>query len=242
MILTKSSLNNFPDWLTQARNDGAFALIDKYAGWTSFDVVAKLRRLVRIRKIGHTGTLDPLATGLLILCFNRFTKKINEFTNLGKNYSAVIKLGATTPSDDREKEEENLCDISQISDDDIKNTLNGFRGKIEQLPPIYSAKWQNGERLYHFARDGREVDIKPVEVEISELYLLKIEKPFIEIDVQCSKGTYIRAIARDIGKNLGCGAYLFDLRRTHIGDYNVEDALTIDDFKELTTETENESL
>jgi tRNA pseudouridine55 synthase len=233
MILTKNSINKFEEWLTAARETGAMLLIDKDLDWTSFDVVAKLRNLLKIKKIGHAGTLDPLASGLLIVCCGKFTKKINEFQGLDKIYSAKIKLGATTETDDSEKPEENIKDISSVSESDIDNVCRTFEGEILQTPPKYSAKKVNGKRLYKLARKGIDVDIKPVKVFVEYIKVSNIGLPYFEAEIKCSKGTYIRALARDIGDKLNTGAYLAALRRTSIGDFSVENALTISEIEQL---------
>lgn len=232
-FLTKNSSRNFAEWIETVREDGAFALIDKDKDWTSFDVVAKLRNLVRIKKTGHAGTLDPLATGLLILAFGKATKRLQNYVATEKEYYAKVKLGAVTKTDDSEADEENILDISDIIEDDIISAVNSFIGKIQQIPPMYSAKKVKGQRLYKLARKNMEVEIAPSDVEIFSIENIKINKPYVEFLVKCSKGTYIRALARDIGAKLGCGGYLFDLRRTAIGEYKVGDALKIEEFSEL---------
>jgi tRNA pseudouridine55 synthase len=230
MLLNKTTFPEISKWLEIARLDGASALIDKPLGWTSFDVIAKLRRLTNIKKIGHAGTLDPLATGLLIVCLGKATKTIVNYQDLGKSYSAVIKIGATTATDDSEAEEENITDISNVNESSIIEAFKSFRGVIEQVPPKYSAKKVDGKRLYKLARKNIEVEIKPVSIEIQSLDIININLPYISFDVKCSKGTYIRSIARDIGAKLGIGAYLSSLRRISIGDYHVDSAVGLDDI------------
>ncbi len=233
MILTKSNKDNFSFWLKEAKSTGAVALIDKSTDWTSFDVIGKLRPLLNIKKIGHAGTLDPLATGLLILCFGKATKTIVNYQNLPKKYSGVIKLGATTKTDDSEGEEENITDSSHITHEMVNKVLPEYTGKIMQKPPIFSAKKVKGKRLYKLARKNQEIEIEAVEVEIHTLKMNSFDNPLIDIEVECSKGTYIRALARDIGNTLETGGYLLALRRTDIGEYNVAEALTISDMVEL---------
>lgn len=230
MILTNNPLLKYDEWLDQAKIDGSVALIDKFTDWTSFDVIAKLRRLTGIKKIGHAGTLDPLATGLLIVCFGKATKTINHYQDMTKSYKGRIKIGAITKSFDRAYPEENQLTLDSISEQLLSETLKKFFGKISQIPPSFSAKKIDGVRQYKLARMGIEKELKAVEVEIYDLKLLDINLPFFDIEVACSKGTYIRALARDIGIELGTGGYLYELRRTAIGDHNVIDALTIDDF------------
>ena len=232
-FLTKMNASKFPGWLKDVRENGAFALIDKDKDWTSFDVVAKLRNLVRIKKTGHAGTLDPLATGLLIIGFGKATKLLSEYVATEKEYVAGIKLGAVTKTDDAEADEENICDTGHLSEDEIIKCLNGFIGAIDQVPPMFSAKKIKGQRLYKLARKNQEVEIEPVKVEIFSIENISINNPFVTFTVKCSKGTYIRSLARDIGKKLGCGGYLFDLRRTAIGEYQVADALKIKEFSDL---------
>ncbi|MDQ1265312.1 MAG: tRNA pseudouridine55 synthase [Bacteroidota bacterium] len=232
MILEKATLNNFSDWLEEANSIGAEVLIDKDLSWTSFDVVAKLRGLLKIKKIGHAGTLDPLASGLLIVCLGKSTKRISDFQNLPKKYIGFIKLGATTRTDDSEAPEDNIMSVDGLKEDSIFQIFDGFTGKILQVPPIFSAKKINGKALYKIARKHQEseIDIKPVEVEVYSIKPLKIELPYVELEVECSKGTYIRSLARDIGAALGCGGYLAGLRRTAIGDFSVQNALKINEI------------
>ncbi len=233
MLLSKNSINQFEEWLNTARDTGGMLLIDKDLNWTSFDVIAKLRNLFKIKKIGHAGTLDPLASGLLIVCCGKFTKRINEFQGLDKTYLAKIKLGATTETDDSEKPEENIRDYSFVTGTNIDDVCRSFEGEIMQTPPKYSAKKVKGKRLYKLARKGIDVDIKPVKVFVEYIKVLSRDLPYFETEIKCSKGTYIRALARDIGEQLNTGAYLAALRRTAIGDFSVNDALTISDIEQL---------
>lgn len=235
MFLDKTSVSSFNEWIELANLSGGALLIDKDLKWTSFDVIAKLRNLLKIRKIGHAGTLDPLATGLLIICCGKATKSINQFQGLNKTYLAKIKIGATTETDDSEKDEENIKDYSFVTKDDIINACKSFEGQILQRPPAYSAKKVKGKRLYQLARQGIKVEIEPVEVFVDYIKILNIELPNIDIEVKCSKGTYIRALARDIGEKLGTGAYLASLRRIKIGDYSIEKALKITEIQKLIT-------
>ncbi|MDH5596762.1 MAG: tRNA pseudouridine(55) synthase TruB [Candidatus Peregrinibacteria bacterium] len=204
-------------------------LIDKPSGWTSFDVVAKIRNKLGVKKVGHSGTLDPMATGLLILCVGKATKQIQEMIGFDKEYIAEITLGATTNTDDAEGEIKK-SDISKLINlDDIETVLEKFRGEIEQVPPQFSAKKIKGQRAYAMARKGQEVKLEPVKITIHELELLNYQWPVLSIRVLSSKGTYIRALARDIGRELGCGAYLSALERTKIGPYNLSQAQQIAD-------------
>ncbi len=202
---------------------GALLLIDKPKDWTSFDVVKKVKFSIG-EKVGHAGTLDPLATGLLILATGKFTKRLTELTHLGKTYTGIIKMGATTPSFDRETEEENIRDCGHISEEMILNAARKFDGDIWQLPPMFSAVKRKGKRLYKYARKGEEVEIAPRNVLIDHFTIESVNGALIEFEIKCSKGTYIRSIANDLGKELGVGAYLHDLRRTAIGKFSVQDA------------------
>ena len=233
MFLTRNNTEKYPEWLENATINGSFALIDKEKDWTSFDVVAKLRNLTKVKKVGHTGTLDPLATGLLIICFGKGTKKANEFMNLPKKYNAKIKLGATTKTDDAEAEEENIKQVPDLSHEELSSVLKNFTGKIKQVPPMFSAKRVKGERLYKMARKNFTLVLEPVDIEIYSISNLDVSLPYITFDVECSKGTYIRSLARDIGKDLETGGYLAELRRLSIGEYNISDALRVNEFVEL---------
>ena len=209
--------------------NGEILLIDKPRGWSSFDVVRKLKKGVNA-KIGHAGTLDPLATGLMILATGPFTKKISEFQDMTKEYTGTIFLGATTASFDRETEPEDLMDISGINEEGIINAAKTFVGKILQVPPAFSAIKIDGKRSYKLARKGKAPEMKARELEILEFEITKIELPLVYFKVVCSKGTYIRSLANDFGKLLGVGAYLYDLCRTKIGDSKLEDAWQVDEL------------
>lgn len=217
--------------------EGQVLLIDKPLNWTSFQVVNKMRWLIRQQfdikkiKVGHAGTLDPLATGLLIICTGKFTKKIDTYQAQEKEYTGTFTLGATTPSYDLETEIDQTFDISGISSESIKETVNQFLGEIQQQPPVFSALKKDGKRLYEFARNGEEVDIPFRSVTISEFEITNIDLPKVDFRVVCSKGTYIRSLANDFGKALDNGAHLSELRRTRIGDFSVEGALNMSDFE-----------
>jgi len=213
--------------------NGGFCLIDKDLDWTSFDVCGKIRRITHVKKVGHAGTLDPFATGLLILAIGGATKEISNFQDLNKTYAGSIKIGCTTKTFDCESEEENHKDFSFVTEKQILNDKNLFLGKILQVPPIYSAKKVKGKALYQYARKNQEVEIKPNEVEIYKFEIKDIKLPIIDFEVECSKGTYIRSLAKDFGDKLGCGAYLSSLRRTAIGRFSVENALKIQEFQAL---------
>ena len=218
--------------------NGQVLLIDKPLEWTSFQAVNKLRWAIRkaynIKKIkvGHAGTLDPLATGLLIICTGKMTKQINSFQGQEKEYTGTIALGSTTASYDLETEINATFPTQHITNDLIHKTTKQFTGKIMQYPPVFSAIKKDGKRLYEFARQGEDVEIKAREIEISEFEITKIENLNIDFRVVCSKGTYIRSLAHDFGKALDSGAHLSVLRRTRIGTYKVEDGPTPNDFIE----------
>lgn len=210
--------------------EGKIFLIDKPLDWTSFDVVNKIRWNIRKAynlkkiKVGHAGTLDPKATGLLIICTGKFTKRIDEIQAESKVYTGTIKLGVTTPTYDTESEENQTYSTNHITEELIHETTREFIGEIDQLPPAHSAVKVDGKRLYELARAGKEVELKPRRISIYEFRITKIEMPFVEFEVHCGKGTYIRSLAHDFGKALNSGGYLTTLRRTKIGEYSVEDA------------------
>jgi tRNA pseudouridine55 synthase len=212
--------------------EGQILLIDKPLQWTSFDVIRKIRHLIRVKKVGHAGTLDPLATGLLIICTGKFTKKINEYMAREKEYTGTITLGATTPTYDLESKPENFRLLENISEEKIKNTKNSFLGEIMQVPPAHSAIKVEGKRVYELARKGKEVKLEPRKVCIKEFAITAIELPAVHFRVVCSTGTYIRSLANDFGEALTCGAYLSNLRRTRIGEFKVEDSLSIHGFED----------
>jgi tRNA pseudouridine55 synthase len=210
---------------------GKVLLIDKPLTWTSFDAVKKVRILTKISKVGHAGTLDPLATGLLIICTGKFTKKINEYMAREKEYTGSFHLGAVTPTYDKESQPEQLKDISGITEEMIRAATAAFTGEIEQVPPIHSAIKQDGIPVYKLARKGKEVKLEPRKVTISEFTITDIKLPEVYFKVVCTTGTYIRSLANDFGASLGCGAYLSSLRRTRIGEFKVEDAMSIQEFE-----------
>jgi len=205
-------------------------LVNKPLTWTSFNVVNKLRYKLKIKKIGHAGTLDPLATGLLILCTGKMTKRIEEFVGQEKEYTGKFVIGQTTPSFDLETEVTEAKDISGITEENIRTAVNKFVGLIDQTPPAHSAIWVNGQRSYDLVRKGKEVELKSRQVMVSEFEITRIEKPEIYFRIVCSKGTYIRSLARDLGEALGVGAYLGELCRTRIGEFRLEDAKTIEEI------------
>lgn len=223
---------------TEFFQNGQVILIDKPLRWSSFDVVNKLRYTIRKKfnikkiKVGHAGTLDPLATGLLIICTGKFTKKINEYQGLPKEYTGSIQLGATTPSYDLETEINHTFPTKHITDKLIRETTPQFIGEIQQKPPIFSAVKKDGKRLYEIARKGGSVEIPSRLVTIYEFEITKINLPNLDFRVLCSKGTYIRSLANDFGKALDSGGHLTALRRTKIGDFSVEKAISPENFVE----------
>ncbi len=206
-------------------------LIKKPFKWTSFDVVNKLRYKLGIKKIGHAGTLDPLATGLLIICSGKMTKQIEQYQGMEKEYIGKFIIGQTTPSYDLETEVSPATDCTHITESAIKEATLPFIGTILQVPPIYSAIKVDGKRAYSLARSGQEAELRPREVVVYEYEITKIAIPEISFRIVCSKGTYIRSLARDFGLALGVGAYLSELCRTRIGDFKLEDALTLDEVE-----------
>jgi tRNA pseudouridine55 synthase len=216
--------------------EGEVLLFDKPFRWTSFDLVRKIRAKIKRHlgkskiKVGHAGTLDPLATGLMIICTGKKTKEIEKFQATKKEYIANIYLGATTPSFDLETKVDQTYSIEHITEELVENTLKNFIGKQEQIPPVYSAKRVDGQRAYKKARKGVSVEMKPSVIEIYHIDLLDFILPEICIKISCSKGTYIRSLANDIGTALNSGAYLSKLRRTKIGDFNIEEAMKVEDF------------
>jgi tRNA pseudouridine55 synthase len=216
---------------TNIFESGELLLINKPLHWTSFDAVNKIRNLVRVKKVGHAGTLDPLATGLLIICTGKFTKKINEYQAQEKEYTGTFTLGSTTPTYDLESEPENFNPIEKLSEQEIRSATKNFIGEIFQVPPAHSAIKLDGKRVYELARQGKEVKLNPRKVIISEFEIEKIALPLIHFRVVCSTGTYIRSLANDFGVALGCGAYLSSLCRTRIGNFLLNDALTPEEFE-----------
>ena len=217
---------------------GGILLIDKPLEWTSFDVVNKIRNAIKRKhgkrlKVGHAGTLDPLASGLLIVCTGSFTKKINEFQDLEKEYEGVFVLGATRPSYDKETEIDATFSIQGITEDAIRKAALKFIGEIDQVPPVYSAIKVDGKRAYESARKGKELEMQARKVSIKAFEITKVELPSVHFKVICSKGTYIRSLARDFGAALGCGAYLDALIRTGIGHFKLNKALSIKEAEYL---------
>jgi tRNA pseudouridine55 synthase len=211
--------------------EGRVLLIDKPLTWTSFDAVKKVRILTRISKVGHAGTLDPLATGLLIICTGKFTKRINEYMAREKEYTGSFTLGAVTPTYDRESEPVDHKPFEHLTPDDIHRATLPFIGEILQVPPIHSAIKQDGKPAYQLARKGREVKMEPRRVTISAFEITAVELPVVRFRVVCTTGTYIRSLAFDLGQALGCGAYLSGLCRTRIGEFTLAQAQSLEEFR-----------
>lgn len=218
--------------------NGEVLLFDKNYDWTSFDLVNRVRYLlcrklgVKKLKVGHAGTLDPLATGLMILCTGKSTKMIDTYQAEEKEYIATLKLGATTPSFDMETEEDSVNDASFVTTELLRQAMQKFTGEIAQVPPVFSAVKIEGKRAFSYARKGETPDMPAKTIIIREMELLQFNLPLVKIRVVCSKGTYIRALARDLGIELGCGAYLTALQRTRIGRFSLSEAMTVDFFSE----------
>jgi len=216
--------------------DGAVLYIDKPLTWTSFDVVNKIRKSLKYNlgiqkiKVGHAGTLDPLASGLVIICTGKATKQIMQYQDMDKAYTAQVRLGATTPSFDLETDVDLTFPWEHITPEKIEQALVQLSGNQEQMPPLYSAKSVDGKRAYAMARKGKQVKLKPQQVHISLLKLLSAELPDLSLQIDCSKGTYIRSLARDLGTMLDSGAHLTGLRRTRIGPYHVDQAISVENF------------
>lgn len=211
-------------------SEGQILLIDKPLTWTSFDVVKKLRYALKVKKIGHAGTLDPLATGLLLIGTGKFTKKLNELQGLDKTYTGVFGLGKTTPSFDLEMDFDSEKDISHLTETDLQNAAKKLTGNLQQIPPAHSAIRIKGERAYVKARQNKQVVLDPRSVQVYQFDILKIDFPDVHFIISCSKGTYIRSMARDFGEILGVGAHLKSLRRTRIGEYDVQHAENLAEF------------
>lgn len=218
--------------------EGEVLYINKPLHWTSFDVVNKTRNILRHSlgvkkiKVGHAGTLDPLATGVMILCTGKATKTIDSYLHKDKEYIATIKLGATTPSFDAETEENATFSTTHITRELVENTLKNFIGNIDQVPPLYSAIRIDGTRAYELARKDKDVAIKPRKVRIDAIELLDFELPYMKIKIACSKGTYIRSLANDIGAALQSGGYVSSLQRTKVGDVTIDDCISIESFQD----------
>jgi tRNA pseudouridine55 synthase len=211
--------------------EGRILLINKPLNWTSFDVVNKLRYKLKTKKIGHAGTLDPLATGLLIICTGKMTKRIDGYQAKEKEYTGHFVIGQTTPSHDLETEVSQPTDVSSVTDEQLISEAKKFIGEIQQIPPLHSAIKVDGKRAYKLARQGSDLELKPRTVTVSTFEIISIQKPIVTFRIVCSKGTYIRSLARDFGNAVGTGAYLGSLCRTRIGDFLLSDAKTLEQIE-----------
>ncbi len=245
-ILTHSLVMTNPMHMSPSSNysledfkEGQLLLIDKPLGWTSFQVVNKVRWLIRSQykikkiKVGHAGTLDPLATGLLIICMGKMTKQIDTYQGLPKTYTGTFEIGTTTPSYDKETSVDQHYPTAHITAELLEQTRQSFLGEQAQTPPIFSAIKKDGERLYNIARKGQMTDIPSRQINIHTFELTKLDLPLIDFKVRCSKGTFIRSLAHDFGQRLQSGAHLAALRRTAIGDYSVDDAISVEQFEKM---------
>lgn len=228
--------------MKSAGNLGEVLLVDKPPGWTSHDVVEKLRRMLRVKKVGHAGTLDPRATGLLVMVTGSMTKRLPTLINLEKEYMSTMVIGARTPSFDSETEIFERKDYSHVTEAQIQDVVRAYVGEITQVPPLYSAVKHKGMPLYKYARKGKEVERRPRRVIISVLELIEFAPPEVRFRVVCSKGTYIRALVEDIGRSLGCGAYLKSLTRTRVGSFSLGQAFTIPELEALCARSSKASL
>lgn len=229
MIITRQTKQINPTDVSE----GIVLLIDKGQSKTSFNVISAVRRKFNIKKVGHAGTLDPMATGLLIVCTGKRTKEIYKYQDERKVYEGSITLGITTPSMDGETEPSIVQAFEYVTEDQIDKVRKDFLGEINQIPPMYSALKHKGKSLYKYARKGINIERKPRKVTIYNFIIKSIKLPEINFEIECSKGTYIRVIANDFGEKLGCGAYLSSLRRTQIGNYSVKDSLTINELNQI---------
>lgn len=236
MVLFVSIMSSYRNLSKNSIEEGEVFLIDKPLNYTSFQVVKKLRNILKNKfnlnklKVGHAGTLDPLASGLLIICTGRMTKQISDFQNLDKEYVGTMSIGSTTPSYDLETKIDRTFSTDHINENLLNKIKDNFIGTIDQVPPIFSAVKKNGKRLYKYAREGKNIDIKSKKVTINKFDLKHIYIPKIDFEVNCSKGTYIRSLINDFGRDLNSGAHLVSLRRTKIGSFSINNSITIDEF------------
>ncbi len=210
--------------------------VNKPSGVTSHDVIQRLRQILHIRRIGHTGTLDPSASGVLLACVGRATKVVQFLTEYDKEYEAVIKLGITTETYDGEGKVTEIKENFKISPGQIRKAIDSFKGKIWQVPPLHSAIKYKGKKLYQYARAKKRVEVKKREVEIKDIDVIDINIPYVKLRISCSKGTYIRSLAFDLGEKLGCGAYLFSLQRTRVGPFKLQEALGLEKISDVEDE------
>jgi tRNA pseudouridine55 synthase len=218
--------------MMQLSEEGLLLVVDKPAGWTSFDVVARVRRLASVRKVGHAGTLDPFATGVLLLLLGKMTRQQDRLMAGEKEYLLTARLGRTADSHDVTGKLTGTSTLAGVEQQSIEAALEQFRGVIQQVPPMHSALKVNGQRLYKLAHKGKSIERKPRQVEINRLQLRSWQPPRLELEVTCGKGTYIRSLVRDLGRALGCGAFVETLVRTRVGEYRIADALTLDELEQ----------
>lgn len=232
----------FAEWASRARTDGAVAYLDKPEGWTSFDCVARLRSTLKQRRVGHAGTLDPLATGVLVICLGKATKAVLQYQETTKTYTVVGKLGATTPTDDRGSAEEvnpqATIRMQEISAPEIADALQEFVGEQVQIPPTYSAIKHSGKPQYTLARNGREFVVRPRIISIYSITDVTVSLPFVSLTMECSSGTYVRSVIRDLGAKLGVGGYVWQLRRTRVGEVYERQTITMQTYNTLVTTSE----
>jgi len=240
MKFTNRIITNRTNDLSEADfSEGEIILVDKPSGLTSFQVVNKIRKIIDVKKVGHSGTLDPMASGLMIICTGKKTKVMEQFINSNKTYAGIIRLGLKSDSMDLETECTEKPLPKDVDEKKILSVRDEFLGEIEQTPPMYSAVKINGKKLYNLARKGKTIDRIPRKVLIEKFEIEKINLPDLEFTITCSKGTYIRVIANDFGEKLGCGGILAELRRTKIGDFDVSDALKLNEFSSQIFSLEN---
>ncbi len=223
-------------------NLSGILVVNKPSGVTSHDLIQRLRQILRTRRIGHTGTLDPQASGVLLACVGKATKVAQFLTRHDKEYEAEIKLGLTTDTYDSHGKIKEIKDELKISADQIRKAVDSFKGKIWQIPPLHSAIQYKGKRLYQYARAGKEVQIEKREVEIKHIQVMDIEIPYVKLRISCSKGTYVRSLAHDLGQKLGCGACLFSLRRTRVGPFKLQEASDLEDISDVGNESKLRNL
>lgn len=236
-LLTNNTLqqkDGFENWFSKITEEGGLLLINKDEGWTSFDIVRKIKYLLKIKKVGHAGTLDPLASGLVIVAVGKGTKLLNSIQNDDKQYVGNIKLGVTTPSYDRETEEENSIDISNLTNEQISENQKNFLGEIEQYPPVFSAVKFNGKRAYEFARKKIDIPLESRKVVVSKFDIINFDLPYLKFRIDVSKGFYVRSFAYDFGRKIGIPSYLYSLQRTRVGEFFLEDAIRIEDIPNFT--------
>ncbi len=215
----------------QLSEEGLLLVVDKPAGWTSFDVVARVRRLASVRKVGHAGTLDPFATGVLLVLLGKMTRQQDRLMDGEKEYRLTARLGRTTDSHDITGKLTGTSTLAGVNQKSIEAALEQFRGVIQQVPPMHSALKVNGQRLYKLAHKGKSITREPRQVEVRRLHLVNWQPPGLELEVTCSKGTYIRSLARDLGRVLGCGAFVETLVRTRVGEYRLAEAMSLDELE-----------